>query len=384
MKRRSNLYKQTYTLNNIITMTNKVCSTVSNKQKVGKFELYKTEHIINIRDRLLNQNLNFGRYNIFLITDPKCRVVAAQEIEDKIINHLIAEHVLVETFEPKFTSSMIATRKGKGTSYGINLLKKYLNEIKNKYDNFYVLKIDIKKYFYNIDHNILKRILKDNIKDKDALNVLYKILDSTNEKYINEKINNLKNIRISYLESSNLKEQEKQRLIKETLNIPIYKYNKGVPIGDQTSQVFGLIYLLELNHYIKEDLHIKYLLNYMDDFVLIHHDKKYLEYCLKCIEHELVFSYKLEINKNKTKINSIKNGIDFLGYRFYIQNNKVILKLRNNTKKKFRKKVKKANLLLKYNLISTLESKKMLSGYRGLLICASCNNLYYKNVGEKI
>jgi len=147
MKRRSNLYKQTYTLNNIITMTNKVCSTVSNKQKVGKFELYKTEHIINIRDRLLNQNLNFGRYNIFLITDPKCRVVAAQEIEDKIINHLIAEHVLVETFEPKFTSSMIATRKGKGTSYGINLLKKYLNEIKNKYDTFYVLKIDIKNIF---------------------------------------------------------------------------------------------------------------------------------------------------------------------------------------------------------------------------------------------
>lgn len=192
MKRRSNLYKDTYDLNNIVQMTNKVCSTVSNKRKVEKFELYKTEHVINIRNRLLNQNLHLGKYNIFLITDPKCRVVAAQEIEDKIINHLIAEHVLVKTFEPKFTNSMIATRKGKGTSYGINLLKKYLNEIKNKYDNFYVLKIDIKKYFYNIDHDILKRILNDNIKDKDALNILFKIINSTNEKYINEKITNLK------------------------------------------------------------------------------------------------------------------------------------------------------------------------------------------------
>ena len=384
MKRRNNLYKDTYDLNNIIKMTNKVCSTVRNKQKVEKFELYKTEHIINIRNRLLNQDLHLGKYNIFLITDPKCRVVAAQEIEDKIINHLIAEYVLVETFEPKFTNSMIATRKGKGTSYGINLLKKYLNEIKSKYDNFYVLKIDIKKYFYNLDHAILKRILNDNIKDKDALNVLYKIINSTNEKYINEKIINLKDKRIIYLKDLKIKVQEKQKLIKETLNIPIYKKNKGVPIGDQTSQVFELIYLLELNHYIKEDLRIKYLLNYMDDFVLIHHDKRYLEYCLKCIENKLKTSYKLEINKNKTKMDNIKNGIDFLGYRFYIKNNRILMKLKNSTKKKFKKKVKKVNLLLKYRLISDIEAKRILSSYKGLLMYGSCNNLYYKNVGEKI
>lgn len=384
MKRKNNLYKDTYDLNNIVAMTNRVCSTVSNKRKVEKFELYKTEHIINIRNRLLNKNLHLGKYNIFLITDPKCRVVAAQEIEDKIINHLIAEHVLVKTFEPKFTNSMIATRKGKGTSYGINLLKKYLNEIKNKYDNFYVLKIDIKKYFYNIDHDILKRILNDNIKDKDALNILFKIIDSTNENYINEKITNLKNKRIEYLENSNLKNQEKEKLINETFNIPIYKNNKGVPIGDQTSQVFGLIYLLELNHYIKEELHIRYLLNYMDDFLLLHHDKKYLEHCLKCIENKLENTYKLEINKNKTKIDNIKNGIDFLGYRFYIKNNRVIMKLKNSTKKKFKKKVKKVNLMLKYNLISDIDGKRILSSYKGLLMCASCNNLYYKNIGEKI
>lgn len=384
MKRKSNLYKDTYDLNNIVKMTNKVCSTVSNKEKVEKFELYKTEHIINIRNRLLNKSVSLGKYNIFFITDPKVRVVAAQEIEDKIINHLIAEHVLVKTFEPKFPSSMIATRKGKGTSYGINLLKRYLNEIKEKYDNFYVLKIDIKKYFYNIDHDILKRILEDNIKDKEALNILFRIINSTNEEYINEKITNLKNQRILYLKNSNLKAKEKERIIKETLNIPIYKYNKGVPIGDQTSQVFGLIYLLELNHYIKEELHIKYLLNYMDDFVLIHDNKKYLEYCLICIENKLKNLYKLEINKNKTKIHSIKNGIDFLGYRFYLKNNHIVMKLRNNTKKKFKKKMKKANLLLKYNLINNLEVGKILSSYKGLLMYGSCNNLYYKNVGEKI
>lgn len=188
MKRSNNLYSACYELNNIVSMTNKVCSTVRNKSKVDKFELHKTEHIINIRNRLMSNNLSFSKYNIFMITDPKCRIVMAQEIEDKIINHLIAEHILVKTFEPKYPNSMIATRKGKGTSYGIKLLKKYLNEIKNKYDNFYILKIDISKYFYNIDHNILKRILSDNIKDKDALSALYKIIDSTNTSYINKKV----------------------------------------------------------------------------------------------------------------------------------------------------------------------------------------------------
>lgn len=122
----------------------------------------------------------------------------------------------------------------------------------------------------------------------------------------------------------------------------------------------------------------------MDDFVLIYHDKEYLEYCLKCIENKLENTYKLEINKNKTKIDNIKNGIDFLGYRFYIKNNRVIMKIKNSTKKKFKKKVKKVNLLLKYDFINGLESKKILSSYKGLLMYGSCNNLYYKNIGEKI
>ena len=83
-------------------------------------------------------------------------------------------------------------------------------------------------------------------------------------------------------------------------------------------------------------------------------------------------------------MDNIKNGIDFLGYRFYIKNNRILMKLKNSTKKKFKKKVKKVNLLLKYRLISDIEAKRILSSYKGLLMYGSCNNLYYKNVGEKI
>lgn len=232
MKRVNNLYKNLYDINNIIRMTDKVLSKVKNKERREKFYLYYSEHIINIKNRLESKNINLGKYNIFLITDPKCRVIMSQSIEDKIINHLIAEYLLVRVFENKYIDSMCATRINKGSGYASKLMKKYLNEIKLKYNNFYILKLDIKKYFYNIDHNILKKILKSNIKDKDALNILFKVIDSTNDSYINEIIIKLKKNRINNLSN--------EKLIEETKQIPLYKYDKGCEIGDQTSQVLDL------------------------------------------------------------------------------------------------------------------------------------------------
>ena len=379
MKKTSNLYKDICNINNIVDMTGSVCKRVRNKKKVDKFENKKTEHIINIYNRLNNKSFKFDKYNIFMITDPKCRIVMAQEIEDKIINHLVADHILVETFESKYGSNMCATRIGKGTLYGIKLLKKYLNNMKRKYNNFYILKIDISKYFYNIDHEILKEILNKKIKDKNALNILYSIIDSTNKKYVNEEIRKLKESRINYLKSSKLKNKEK--LIKEVEEISLYEKGKGAALGNQTSQAFGLIYLYEINHYIKEKLHIKYLINYMDDFVIIHHNKEYLKYALEKIK--IIFNkYKLKLNLSKTTINSIKNGVDFLGYKFCIKNDKVIIKIRKNTKTKFKKKNKTLKLLKKYNYINEIEFKNQISSYKGLLKWGNCNNLWFKLVED--
>lgn len=369
MKRVSNIYYKVYDIDNISKMCDLVCSKVRNKEKAEKFMLYKTEHIINIRNKLISKNLNFSRYNIFLITDPKCRIIMSQSIEDKVVNHLIAKYLLVDVYENIYTSSMCATRINKGSSYGISLVKKYLNEIKYKNSNFYYLKLDIKKYFYNIDHDILKSILNRKIKDKDALEVLYKIIDSTNSTYINDCIRKLKNDRIKYLDNL--------ELIKETEEIPLYEYDKGCSIGNQTSQAFGLIYLCDFNHYLKEDLHLKYVVNYMDDFIIIHKDKKYLNYCLEKIEKYLFENLKLDLNKKKTKINGIKNGIDFLGYRFIIKSNKIIMKLRTRVKNNFTRKIKNLILLVNNNYIDEKAFYKWLSSYNGLLKYGNCKNLYH-------
>ena len=373
MKRVGNLYSDVCDINNIIDMTYEVLKSVRNKKKVINFENHFSEHIASIKYRLDNRILYIGKYNIFMISDPKDRIIMAQEIEDKIINHLIAKYGLVNVFENKYTPFMCATRVNKGTLYGVKLLKKYLNIMKNKYNNFYVLKIDIKKYFYNIDHNILKEILRSKIKDKDMLNILDSIIDSTNESYVNDKIKELKTNKINYL-----KEHNKLDSISNIEEIPLYKYNKGVALGCQTSQAFGVIFLYGLIHYIKEELHIKYVINYVDDIVIIHNDKEYLKYCLKCIKDILNNKYKLEINEKKTRIYNINEGIDFLGYRFIIKNNKVILKIRNRTKKNFIKRIKELNKLKEYYLLDNHDYQVNISSYKGLLKWGSCNGLLYK------
>ena len=382
MKKQNNLYSDTCDFNNIIDMTDKVCSRVRNKKKVDIFEKYKSEHIYNIYKRLNDRSLDVRKYNIFMITDPKCRIIMAQEIEDKIVNHLVAQYILVNVFENKYTNSMCATRKNKGTLYGIKLLKKYINDLKKKHKEFYVLKLDIKKYFYNIDHQILKNILSKKIKDKDALNILYSIIDSTNNNYVNIDIDRLKKKRIAYLEKSNL--INKEHLIDETKSVPLYEYGRGVALGNQTSQAFGLIYLYEFNHYLREKLHLKYSINYMDDFVIMHHDKEYLKKCLIKIVNILKSDYKLDINIKKTKVNNIKNGIDFLGYRFLIKNSKLILKLRNHTKKKFKNKIKRINIMYEKKIIDKHEYKILTSSYKGIMKWGSCNNLYNKWINEEV
>lgn len=341
MKKINNLYDKINDIDIIIDMYDNVVSkNTKNKQKIEKFNDYYSINIINIKNIINSGNYIPGKYNIFLVREPKIRIIMSQNITDKVINHLIAKYFLIDVFDKTLIDFNIATRLNKGTHYGIKLTKKYLNEMKIKYDTFYYLKFDISKYFYNIDHEIVKKLINKKIKDKKVINIINNIIDSTNREYVNNEINNLKNCEIERINKLNISENEKEIKIKEINNIPYYKNGKGLPIGNMTSQILAVTYLNELDHYIKEKLKIKYYIRYMDDGILLHNDKEYLKYCLKEIE-KILNLYKLKLNPKKTKINNIKTGIDFLGFRFYIKSDKIILKLRNDCKKRFKKKMKK-------------------------------------------
>lgn len=306
-----------------------ISKNVKNKRKIYLFERNKFQNINNILNVLKTGNYDGGKYNIFLIKEPKHRIVMALDIKDKIINHFIARYVLEEKLSKYFDIRNVATRKDMGTDYGIRLLKKYLEKHK-KYDNFYVLKLDISKYFYTIDHEILKSMLKDKLTEEEY-NFINIIIDSTNSEYVNKTIEYIKE---KYLE----KYPNKQ---KEIDNLPKYAYGKGLPIGNMTSQFLSIFYLYELDHYIVNNLHIKHYVRYMDDFVLIHHDRHVLENAKKEIEQILNDKYKLKLNIKKSKIVNVKQGFTFLGYNFKVINKKTVVKITSSSYAKIKKKIKR-------------------------------------------
>lgn len=365
MKRYNKLYYNICNIDNIrYIYEEKVKKNTRNKKKIVSFDNYYMENLFYIKYVLSRKLYIPGVYNIFLITRPKVRVVMSQSIYDKVINHLVSYYILKPVILPCLIDSNVATIENKGTSYGIKLFRKYLIYNKCKYNNFYILKFDISKYFYSIDHNILKELLKRKIKDRDSLDIIFKIIDSTNRNYINNDIGKL----INYYKNK----ISDRSIIKQLEDIPLYMCGKGLPIGNMTSQILAIFYLNDLDHYIKEKLGIKCYIRYMDDGVLIHYDKSYLKYCLNKINNICINKYKLKLN-NKTKIYNICEGIDFLGYRYFFKNNRLIVRVRNINKRNFKRKIK----LYRYDYY---KYTNILGSYKGYFKYASSKNLWYEVV----
>lgn len=266
MKRKSNLYENTYKLENILDAFDEVCKNTKNKRKVRNYKDYKCIYISRIYETLSSKSYTVGPYNIFTIYEPKKRRIVSQNMHDKVINHLISRHILYPALLPCLIDANVASRKGLGTKRGIELAQKFHQICKIKYRKYYILKCDISKFFASIDHEILKEKLKKRIKDKDALDIVFSVIDSDEE---------------------------------------------GLSIGNMTSQVLAIFYLNDLDHYIKEILKIKYYVRYQDDFMLFHQSKEYLKYCLRNIKTFLE-KEKMVLNP-KTRIYTNTNNFIFLG-----------------------------------------------------------------------
>ena len=266
MKRKGNLYQNIYKIENIISAYDEVCRNTKNKNKVDKYKEYRCIYIARIYAILENKSYVPGPYNRFTIYEPKERKIASQGMQDKTINHLVARHILYPAILPCLLDVNVASRKRLGTSKGLELFREFSRKCKIKYKNYYILKCDISKFFASIDQNILKEKLKKRIKDKDALKIVFDIIDSE---------------------------------------------ESGLNIGSMTSQVLAIFYLNDMDHFIKEELKIQYYIRYQDDFLLFHPSKTYLTYCLERIKDFLKHE-KLYLN-NKTRLYKYTNNFIFLG-----------------------------------------------------------------------
>ena len=251
MRKVGNLYHRITDIKNIKYIYDKyVRLNTKNKVAIEKFDEYYASNIARIKYILDNKLYKPGKYNIFLIKEPKVRLIMSQSITDKIINHLVSKYILESVFDRLLIDNNIATRVGRGTHYGINKLKTYLNIHIN--EDLYILKYDIKKYFFNISHGLLKRIIRDNIKDNDAINIIDTIIDSTDDRYVNEKIKEIKKKEISKIKLSNNKDKDK--LINEIIDIPLCKRGYSLSLGCVSSQVFAIVFMYKIDNYIKRTL----------------------------------------------------------------------------------------------------------------------------------
>ena len=218
-----NIYEKEVSFSHVLEMWKIVKRTCKNKKEVYKFMLNCNTNIYNITYFLKYKKYVPGKYRLFMIHEPKPRLVMSQNVYDKIVNHFVANYFLIPYLERKLLDCNVATRKDKGASYASTLLIKYINEIRMKYPkcDIYALKLDISKYFYNIDHNILIDMLEKDIKDNDVINIIKIILDETNKSYINEEV-----IRLNDYNNT---------------NIPLYKKDVGLSIGAMTSQFFAAL-----------------------------------------------------------------------------------------------------------------------------------------------
>lgn len=314
---------------------------VKNKDRIYNFEKNKMEYICYAKYLLENKLYNGGTYNVFIITKPKVRVIMSMNMIDKLINHYITKTILIKKLNKYLIDENVATRKNMGLNLAMKKLK-YGIEKHKKYKEFYFLKIDISKYFYSIDHKILKNLLHEKL-DAEEYILMAKIIDSTDKEYINKII--------------------KKYEVKYKNILPKYEIGKGLPIGNMTSQFLAIFYLYKLHYYIKHNLKIKHFIIYMDDYVLIHQNKEYLKYCLKKIV-EILKDYKLKINENKTYIVSAKHGISFIGYNIKFKNKKTIITMNRNSVNNIKNGVKRAKYLYNNGCISTSVYFSSLMNYK--------------------
>ena len=244
------------------------------KPDVQEFSLNLMDNILLLHSDLVNLTYTHGGYQAFNISDPKPRNIHKASVRDRLLHHAIYR-ILYPFFDRTFIADSYSCRIDKGTHKAINRFRSFAYEVsRNNTKTCWVLKMDIEKFFANIDHQILIRTLSRGIADKNILWLLERVISSF---------------------SSN-------------------RVGVGLPLGNLTSQLLVNIYMNELDQFIKHKLKAKYYIRYADDFVILSQDKDWLEKQIKLIQVFLWGKLKLTIHPSKVIIKTLNSGVDFLGW----------------------------------------------------------------------
>lgn len=319
MKRLNNLYEKIYSIENLKLADIKARKGKGDQYGVIVHDKNKEANILLLHDMLKNKTYKTSEYTTFKIYEPKERVIfRLPYFPDRITHHAVM-NILEPMFTSVFTSDTYSCIKGKGIHAALKGVRKALQDVLGTQ---YCLKLDVKKFYPNVDHETLKQLLKRKIKDRDLLWLLDGVIDSAD----------------------------------------------GLPIGNYLSQYFANFYLSYFDHCMKEEMGVKNYFRYADDIVILGENKPYLHKLLSDIRKYLLNELKLSVKGNYQIFPVVARSIDFVGYR----SSHTHTLLRKSIKQSFARKM--ANNC----------SRQSEASYMGWAQHGNCKNLVKKLVYERL
>lgn len=321
MKRIGNLYDRICSIENLKLADEKARRGKLRSYGVKLHDKSREENILKLRESLLSQTYKTSKYSIFKIYEPKERdIYRLPYYPDRILHHAIM-NILEPIWVSIFTDDTYSCIKGRGIHAAAKRMKRTLRENPGK--TKYCLKLDIKKFYPSIDHDLLKNIVRKKVKDERLLNLLDEIIDSAS----------------------------------------------GVPIGNCLSQYFANLYLAYFDHWIKGKESAYSYFRYADDIIVLSPSKESLHHLLIEIR-EYLTGLKLEIKRSWRVFPVASCGIDFVGYVFYHTHTL----LRKGIKKNFCRRMSK----ISGRDMPDLEYKRLTSPWYGWTKYCDANNLLKK------
>lgn len=295
-----------------------------NKRDVMEFERKLEDNIFQLLDDLNTKSYKHQGYSTFHVYDPKFRIINKACVRDRVVHHLIYSY-LEPIFQPTFIHHSYACQKEKGIHKAVEDLGDTLRKASHNYTRqLWSLKLDIKKFFDSVNHDILLELLKRKIKDHDMLWFFEEIIQSYNS----------------------------------SQGVGI-----GLPIGNLTSQIFANIYLSELDYYAKCTLREQYYFRYADDFIFLHTDKAYLEKIETAVKNFVTERLRMTVHPNKIHYRKFSQGVDFVGYVLLPHHRVLRTKTKNRMFKKMAGKVRECNI----GAIDEVSLGQCTQSYLGLL-----------------
>jgi retron-type reverse transcriptase len=338
MKSYKNLYPKLCSYKNLERAFLKARKGKSSKFYVQYFEKDITKNLVTLKKELETFSYIPTPLTRFVIRDPKTRVIRKSIFKDRVIHHAIV-NILEPIYEKIFIHDSYANRLNKGTLKALqrfDVFKRKVSKNGSKISRAmnanmiqgYVLKADIKHFFNSVNQSKLLGILQRKIKDKKMLRLINVILKNYDDK------------------------------------------KTGMPLGNMTSQFFANVYLNDLDYFIKKRLKMKYYVRYVDDFVVLHENKKILEECKKNIQKYLV-NLRLELHPGKSKIYPLYKGINLLGFKvFYYYK-----RLRKRNLNYFYKRLKLLKIQCKEEVMSPKKFIESVEGWFGYIMWGDTYNL---------